>query len=529
MRLTGTWSLTRLLLRRSWLMISATVLTLFLLVYGSVVATIDLYPDAQSRLVAARAANASPAVIGMYGRIYDQTSLGGIGAAKLTMICYIALAILAIAIVRRATRAEEESGRIELLGSTVMGHRAPLAAGVLVATGTSLLTGLLIALACGYGGFDWPGSWVAGASVAAAGINWTGITAICVQLSASNRVCGAWAFGSLGGAFLLRMLGDLQDGHVVGTVLQWLGPLGWSQQARPFGGDRWWVFIVPALFFVACLVLADRLREHRDLGSGIVPDRPGLAHTSMGSALALAWRLQRGMVMSATAGFVLLGLVMGSMMDGLDGFLTKDAVTFLQQIGGAGDARDLYVTSMAAFMGLVACCFCIASVQQLRSQESAGQAEMLLATPATRLAYIWSHGVIALGAAVLLPVSMGVALGLSDAAISGTFDHFGGDLSGFAVQVPAVLLLTALALALFGWVPRATGSAWGFLGIFAVLGQFGDLLSLPDWLMQLSPFHHIPRVPAERFDAVPVLVLLGIAVVLLAGAATGFRRRDLKG
>ena len=53
------------------------------------------------------------------------------------------------------------------------------------------------------------------------------------------------------------------------------------------------------------------------------------------------------------------------------------------------------------------------------------------------------------------------------------------------------------------------------------------LLGLPQWLRDLSPFEHVPQVPATWFDAVPLVVLTVVAAVLTAVGLAAFRRRDI--
>ncbi len=48
--------------------------------------------------------------------------------------------------------------------------------------------------------------------------------------------------------------------------------------------------------------------------------------------------------------------------------------------------------------------------------------------------------------------------------------------------------LTGPAFAACGLLPRATGIAWAALGVFVFSGRFGKLLSLPSWLIDLSPY-----------------------------------------
>ena len=91
--------------------------------------------------------------------------------------------------------------------------------------------------------------------------------------------------------------------------------------------------------------------------------------------------------------------------------------------------------------------------------------------------------------------------------------------------------LTALAggfaVALFGWLPRFTAVAWASLAGALLLGQLGVLLQLPQWVMDISPYTHIPQVPTADMRWTPMIVLTAIAAVLIAAGVAGFRRRDV--
>ena len=60
---------------------------------------------------------------------------------------------------------------------------------------------------------------------------------------------------------------------------------------------------------------------------------------------------------------------------------------------------------------------------------------------------------------------------------------------------------------------------WAVFGLFVVIGFLGELLQLPSWLMDLSPFQHVPAMPAEGFTSVPLVVLTIVAAAVV-------RRRD---
>ena len=63
--------------------------------------------------------------------------------------------------------------------------------------------------------------------------------------------------------------------------------------------------------------------------------------------------------------------------------------------------------------------------------------------------------------------------------------------------------------------------------VFVVFGWLGELFSLPDWLLDVSPFGLTPQVPAEDYDWAPLARLTVVTCVLVAVGLAGFRRRDL--
>lgn len=95
-------------------------------------ATAGLYPTVASRISAAEAFNGTQALVALYGRVYDPTSLGALTMVKAAGIGAIFVAIFAIITVVRHTRAEEETGRAELVGAAMVGRLAPLTSALIV-------------------------------------------------------------------------------------------------------------------------------------------------------------------------------------------------------------------------------------------------------------------------------------------------------------------------------------------------------------------------------------------------------------
>jgi ABC-2 type transport system permease protein len=93
--------------------------------------------------------------------------------------------------------------------------------------------------------------------------------------------------------------------------------------------------------------------------------------------------------------------------------------------------------------------------------------------------------------------------------------------------VAPVLVFSSVARVLFGVAPRLMVLAWVPLVFAAVVMLFGELLQLPQWLQDLSPFEHLAQVPAEPFSWTPVLVLALVATALSVAGQFAFARRDV--
>jgi len=164
----------------------------------------------------------------------------------------------------------------------------------------------------------------------------------------------------------------------------------------------------------------------------------------------------------------------------------------------------------------------------MRAEEASGRLEPILSTAVGRTEWLASHGRIAVGGTVALMVVCGGAAALSNGVASGDFGAGWGVMSAAVVQIPAVLALGGFVFAAFALTPRWAGPlSWAALAGSFVVGQFGDLLKLPQAVVNLSPFTHVPAVPAETLAMVPVVVLLGVAAVFVGIGIAGFRRRDL--
>lgn len=266
----GTVALARLALRRDRVLVPVTAVLLVALAGGSASATVALYPEPAAALAAARAVVASPAVLAMYGPI-DATNPDSIAAFKTLTIGAMLVAALAVTLVTRHTRADEEAGRTELLGAGAIGRRAPLTAAVLLATAVVAAVSLAAGLSMASAGLGLRGSLAFSAAWATTGVAFVGVTAVAAQVAGTARGCAGLAYAVLGGAYLVRAVGDTTPLH----WLVWVSPVGWAQEVGAFGDDRVGVLLLGVTWSAALVAVAVGLLERRDLGAGLLPTRPG--------------------------------------------------------------------------------------------------------------------------------------------------------------------------------------------------------------------------------------------------------------
>jgi ABC-2 type transport system permease protein len=526
--LVGTRALVRLALRRDRLMLPVWIVLFVGMAASSAAAGIDLYPTVQSRVIAAGSFNGTQSLVALYGRIYDPTSLGGIAMIKMGGIGAVFVAVLAILIVVRHTRAEEEAGRLELVGSTVVGRSAPLTAALLVALGMNLALAVLTAFGLVAAGLPVDGSFAFGLAWAGVGIAFAAIASVTAQLTRSARAATGIASAVLGFVYVLRAIGDTA-GQAGPRWLAWLSPIGWGQQFRPYAGNRWWVLLITLGFAVAVVVVAYALLARRDLGAGLVPDRPGpaVAASTLRSPLALAWRLQRGGLLGWAAAFALLGLVFGNIASQVGDFVsTPEARDFITKLGGEEGLVDAYIRVCLSVIGLAASAYGVQAAMRLRSEETGLRAEPILATATGRIRWAWSHVLVALLGTTLLIVVAGAGAGLAHGAQVRDMGEGLGVLGGALAQVPAACVLAGIVVAAFGLAPRLVAAGWVALVGFVVLGELGPLFELDQWVMDVSPFTHVPKIPGAEWTVTPLVTLTAVAALLVIAGLVGFRRRD---
>lgn len=524
--LAGTRTLLRLGLRRDRVMIPVWILLLLSSVYSTLAGYSGLYKTEAERQKFADGVNDQASTLAFYGRLHD-TSIGGLTAWRMGALGAAFVGVFCVLLVIRHTRAEEEDGRLELVGAGVVGRRAPLTSALLLTMVANVALALLVTAVLAKEG---------AAGAVATGVGWIGagaffaaVAAVAAQVSENARVARGIAVCVIGVSYLIRAIGDASSG--AGWVT-WLSPVGWVEQIRPYGGDRYWVALLPLAAAALVAGGAYALIERRDLGAGLVPSRPGPATAAPGlrSPLALAWRLQRGSMAAWAAGFLVYGLVIGGLANGIGDLVdgnsgTTDVIT---KMGGQNGLVDAFLVTCIGIMAILASTYGVQAALRLRAEETQQRADPVLVAAVGRVRWAAGHLLIALaGTAVMMLVS-GLAIGVTYGAAAGDVGGKTAEaLGAVLVQVPAAWVATGIAVALFGLAPRLALGAWAMVGLFLLLGQLGPLLDLGQAVMDLSPFTHVPKLPGGDMRATPLVVLTALVAALVGAGLYGFRRRDV--
>ncbi|MFJ5774499.1 ABC transporter permease [Streptomyces sp. NPDC093094] len=515
----GTGTLLRLALRRDRATVPVWIGVNALMVLSMPNTLKGLYGTAAERAGLMRQMDTNAALRAMTGPVLGD-SYGALTAWRAGLYAGLLAAVMSLLIVVRHTRDEEESGRQELISSAPVGRRAPLTAALLTAAAANALLGLLVAVGLSAQGAT--GALAFGLGVAGLGTVFATTAAILAQVTESARLARGLTSAVLGAAFVLRAAGDsaTADGS---SVLTWLSPLGWLENLRPYAGERWWVLLLFAGAVLLQSLAAYGLAGRRDIGMSFLPTRPGPATGRLGTAGALALRLQRGALAGWSAAFLVAGTVYGAMADGAADLVGGNdrAREIFERMGGRAGLTDTFLAATAGFFGLVASLYVVASVLRLHGEETSGRAEPVLAASVGRIRWAAGHLLIAFGgSAVVLPAAgTGLALGHGREAA--------GVIGACLVQLPAVWLVGGLAVLLYGLTPRAATAAWAVAGAVLLLGWIGPALDVPQPVMDLSPFGHLPKLPGGSMEWGPVAALTAITAALVATGLAGLRRRDL--
>lgn len=486
------------------------------------------YPTAASRLLFARSFASNKGLRLFYGEPHDVATISGYTAWRVGGTLAIAAAIYGLLAAVRAYRAEEDTGRLELVLAGPLGRGAAFAAqlvaiglGVLVLWGAEL-AGFVVA------GLPVGGSAYLALATASVACVFAGIGAVASQLAPTRRVALELGGAVVAASLLLRAVADTS-----GTAdwLRWLTPLGWAEELRPFGGAEPAVLALPLLATVALLLGAAVIGGGRDLGSGLLRARDTSAPRLhlLSSPTAQALRASRGSLLAWLAGIGVFAFVLGLISQGISAAgISKSLQEQIAKLGAGSILTPVgYLGFVFLFFVLALSVFACAQVGAAHRDESDQQLETELSLPVSRTR--WLGGRLALAAAAAAVLSLAAGLFAWAGAASVGVQLSLARLAGAGANcLPVALLFLGVAALAYGIAPRTSaGVSYGLVTAAFLWQTVGSLVGAPGWLVDVTPFAHVGLVPAAPFRAGAAAAMTAIGLLAGVGALAAFRRRDL--
>lgn len=461
----------------------------------------------------------------MNGRVAGLDNIGGIVNNEMALIVGFALPLMAITLMSRATRKEEESGRLELLGAGPISRRAPLSA-ALIATSVSLLVLFLLVLVTLLAADADPGgSAVYSAGLLGLGLIFMSVAAVAAQLFDSAKAVLGYSFALVLASYIVRGAASVSESAFV-----WASPHGWADKTLAFGDTNPGPLMLFAVVSVALVGLAFYLSEQRDTGGAtfMAGAGPSGASAFLKSPLGHALYQQRTALIGWTIGVSALMAVYGS--------VSKAIVTLLESTPEmaeffGGDITASLNPVMAVFLKMLAIVtagYAVAISGVVKNAESSGRLEATLAGPRAKISWLATH-LVSMTVCLLVVFAAGaVALAFSAGAALEDSSYTRDVLGAAPAYFPGVLCLLAIAVFVYAVKPAWTGLNWAVFAVVAMVSYMGEALKLSESVMDVLPFNAAGTAPAEdpRYGAI---VIMCVAVCAAVGCALVlFRRRDLR-
>ncbi len=465
----------------------------------------------------------SDALIAINGHVEGIDTLGGIIQDEFGFIASFLMPLVGLALVAGMTRREEESGRVEALLAGRIDRQVPVASAMVLVGAAVIVMDVGFVLALTAAGIEIGPAVLYALALGMVTVVFAALAAVCAQVVLHSGGVYALGFAAVGLSYVLRGVGDVND-----TFWVWLSPLGWLEKTAPFGKDqRWWVLLIPLFVSAGLSILAVALARRRDLGAALYRQGPGQPSASswLVRPLGLALHGQRGSFLGWLVGSVALGAVMGALAQQIiSAILGSPSLSEATGITPE-NAADGFLASTQVYLAIIACGYVVQALDSLRREEAAGRLEPILAGALGRMRWLGAQVLVVTAGLVLIVVVSAVVFGATTALSTGTSGYLGTLLESGLAYLPAELVIAAVAVLLYGVVPRAFALAWAVFGAVTFIGLLGSGLKLPDWLLNLSPLTHVGKPPVDPIDTT-ALAWLGLVAAAMASAAfIGFRRR----
>ena len=511
------------------LSITAVALILFASVFSTVMTSMF---SSQVEILGMYATLQNPAMIALCGPTFataDNVTTAAFYAQE--MLLFTALIVIVVMVLHTIsrTRAEEDEGLTELLGSFPVGRHVISVSIAVEMFLFSLVTGFGIAflqngLVGTDNGFTLEGNFLYAFALSGSGFMFAMLGLLFAQLFDNASTATTASMLVLGILYALRAITDIRA-----IDLSRFNPLSWAYMTSPFVRNSWLYLALMVLVALALFALSMLLQGKRDLGAGYITWREKkykenkLLHTTFG----FAFNLMKSQVVIWVISTFVLGILYGSIFGDIDKFVADNQM--LEQFFSAGSGvnlADSFLATIMLEMAVLAMVPMVSFINRLAKEERLGNLDMLL-NKTSRLKLQTSFLILGLGVGIICLFAVSLGLYIAQSVVMTNPISWSQVLQTAACYLPAVCLFAGFALLMVAINRKYGLVTWYLLVVSFYMDYVGQLLDLPTWVKNLSPFKWIPHLPVDKMHWQFAWVMLIFAITFIGLSLVIYRKRDI--
>lgn len=228
----GTKKLIQFYLRHDWITRLIWLFTPAFLVMITVYSFDSMFASQQELNVFVDDSILNPTVSAIHGFILSK-DIAGLVAWDIKTVLLIVIAIFNILAVSKIIRGEEESGRADLLNSSMVGRQSSFAASMALCFITNAIMGLLMFLSTQLCGLPHRGSLIISSLMTVGGCLFAYVGALTSQLASEKRTASGFGIGMMGLFYMLSFMNNLSADN---NLSSYFTPFRWFFIVRPYAG-----------------------------------------------------------------------------------------------------------------------------------------------------------------------------------------------------------------------------------------------------------------------------------------------------
>ncbi|CAM4249507.1 hypothetical protein BAMA_06580 [Bacillus manliponensis] len=518
-------------LRRDWLKLLIWAVALSLFSGGFASAMYEIYGKDPNSLMAMYETMKNPAMIAMLGpttATAETYTVGAMYAHEMTLFTALVFAIVSITHVISRTRKEEDGGTTELIRSFQVGRLAGTTAIVIE---MFLLHVVIIALSTGLlqvqnvPGMNFSSNLLYSTTLGMQGFLWAMIALIFAQLAAGAGSARGLSFLTLGFFYIVRMATDMNAPDA-----SWFNPLGWSYLVSVYVNDNWFPIVIVFAASIVFLAFSYLLEQDRDIGAGYLPERTGRAHAKkrLLSLSGLILRLQKIFIISWLFALFICGAMYGSIFGDMEDFVSENEIMKQMFLHNAKyTIQEQFMSVLFLILSLLTTIFIVGSLMRLVNEEKKGHWDQLYATKLSRTKFYWYHVILTSILGVVGQISAILGLYLAQRSVMETPLSLWEVTKAGMAWIPAIWFFIGIVAVLIGWLPRFTVTIWGYIVFVFFVSYFGQMMDIPEFIINIDIFSYIPKVPIEEWKWGTTILIKLLTLFMVVIGFIGYKKRDL--